>query len=599
MTQLVLAAVLAVAALLAMWRLRRARVAPWKKIALLALQPACAALLYFALAPPPRAGQAGTLVVASAGSDLRSLGAAPGDRVVTLPEAPALAEVERVPDLATALRRHPGTQRLRIVGAGLPARDRDAAAGWPLAYAPVAPVPGLAELSTPPPLVPGAGFAIGGRVVGLPQASVELLDPAGRRVDRASIGEDGRFVLDGSARATGDVLFEVRVLDAKGDPRDRARVPVSVAEAPALELWLIAGAPQPELKYLRRWAHDAGLSLQTQVAVGGGLQLGDAPRPLEAATLDGVDLLIVDERALAGLGRGQRAAVRDAVARGLGLLVRIGGPLDAGARAALAELGMPLRGEGGIAPVRLPGPADASLDAARRGAPAGPDPGRDDEASPLPALERRVFAPAAAGAVDALRAADGSAYAWWRTLGRGRIGVTTLVDSYRLVLEGHASAHAALWSELLSPLARPKAPALAVAAPGWRDERLALCGLGDAAVLQAPDGSAAPLLRDPATGDAACAGAWPRQAGLYRWQDGERAGRVLVRDPAEAPALHANGLRAATLGLVREGAPPRPAMAAPQPGPRWPWWLAFVAASALLWWLERSRLGRDRAGTAR
>ncbi|MFT4248665.1 MAG: hypothetical protein QM581_11680, partial [Pseudomonas sp.] len=92
---------------------------------------------------------------------------------------------------------------------------------------------------------------------------------------------------------------------------------------------------------------------------------------------------------------------------------------------------------------------------------------------------------------------------------------------------------------------------------------------------------------------AACAGAWPRQAGLYRWQDGERSGRLLVRDPAEAPALHANQQRAATLALVRDGDAPRQLRAAPQPGPRWPWWLAFVAAAALLWWLERRRLGQS------
>lgn len=133
MTGLPVVAIVALATLLALWRLRHARAAGWKKAALLALQPLCAALLYFALVPPPRAGQAGTLVVASAGSDAQALAAAAGERVVALPEAPALPDVERVPDLASALRRHPGTQRLRIVGDGLPARDRDAAAGWPLA----------------------------------------------------------------------------------------------------------------------------------------------------------------------------------------------------------------------------------------------------------------------------------------------------------------------------------------------------------------------------------------------------------------------------------------------------------------------------------
>lgn len=586
-------AVLVLATLLALWRLRRARIARWKKFALLLLQPLCALLLYFALVPPPRAGQAGTLVVASAGSDMRSLTAAAGDRVVALPEAPALPDVERVPDLGTALRRYPGTQRLRIVGAGLPARDRDAAAGWPLAYTPQSPTAGLADLSTPPPLAPGADFSIRGRVLDLPNANVELLDPAGRRVDRTPLREGGHFVLSGSARDVGDVLFEVRVLDAQGNARDSAPVPVSVAKIAPIKLWVLAGAPQPELKYLRRWAHDAGLSLQTQIAVGGGLQLGDAPRALDAATLDSFDLVLIDERALAGLTRDQHAALRAAVERGLGLLVRIAGAPDATARAALAELGMPLRGGADIVPTTLAGPSDPQSAAARQGPrSAAPGQAHESEAAPPPALERIALSPATDQAVALLHAADGSAYAWWRALGRGRIGVTTLADSYRQVLEGRPDQHAALWSSLLSPLARPKAPTTAIAAPGWRGERMTLCGLTADATLQAPDGSPVPLLLDPVSGDAACAGVWPRQAGMYRWQDSARIGHVLVRDPVDAPALHANAQRAATLALVRDGDAPHQARANPQPGPRWPWWLAFVITASLLWWLERSRVGR-------
>ncbi|QHG85755.1 MULTISPECIES: carboxypeptidase regulatory-like domain-containing protein [Xanthomonas] len=585
----VLVALLAIT-LLAWWRLRRARLPVWRKATLLALQPVCAALLYCALLPPAQPGTAGTLVVATAGAGAPALQAAAGDTVIALPEAPtALRAAERMPDLATALRRHPGTTGLRIVGAGLPARDRDAARGWPLRYAAPPPVPGLSALDTPALAAPGSDVTIQGRISGLRAARLELLDPAGRRVDLVAPGADGRFRLTGNVRAAGDSVFVVRVLGPEGRVRDQATLPVSVVESPPANLWILAGAPQPELKYLRRWAHDAGLQLHTQIATGGGMQLGDAPRPLDPTTLDRSDLLIVDERALAALSRTQRGALRAAVERGLGLLLRLGGPPDAAQLNAMAELGLPVRGDGAAAPMRVgaasvPTQPPTAADAGRP--PATP---ADTTAPAVPALERRALAPADADAVALQRAADGTPYAWWRALGRGRIGLIAVTDSYRLVLGARPALHAALWSQTLATLARAKPRAHAPLRTGWRDQRIAICALGTAARLQAPDGHTQPLLPAPDTGAAACAGLWPAQAGWYRWQDGQRRGALYIRTPTDAPALFANTQRHATLALVNTGAAPHAAHATPQPGPRWPWWLGFVLAATLLWWLERWR----------
>ena len=46
----------------------------------------------------------------------------------------AVAIAERVPDLATAIRRHRGTRDIVVVGEGLAARDRDAVRGFPLRF---------------------------------------------------------------------------------------------------------------------------------------------------------------------------------------------------------------------------------------------------------------------------------------------------------------------------------------------------------------------------------------------------------------------------------------------------------------------------------
>ncbi|MGO4780014.1 hypothetical protein AB4084_31535, partial [Lysobacter sp. 2RAB21] len=120
---------------------------------------------------------------------------------------------------------------------------------------------------------------------------------------------------------------------------EQVDVPVAIEARPAPKLLLLAGAPGPELKYLRRWAADAGLKPHTQISVGAGLQLGDAPLSLNAATLAGFDLLVLDERAWESLGETQRNAVIAAARGGLGVLLRVGGPLSPRTRAQLRELG--------------------------------------------------------------------------------------------------------------------------------------------------------------------------------------------------------------------------------------------------------------------
>jgi hypothetical protein len=65
-----------------------------------------------------------------------------------------------------------------------------------------------------------------------------------------------------------------------------------------------------------------------------------------------------------------------------------------------------------------------------------------------------------------------------------------------------------------------------------------------------------------------------------------------VRARDEAPGLKASALREGTLALVG-GRPVAGTMAQiPVPGPHWPYFLAWLLVTALLWALERSRLGR-------
>ncbi|KGM51371.1 hypothetical protein N792_11580 [Lysobacter concretionis Ko07 = DSM 16239] len=574
--------------------------------ALLTLQLAAGVLLYLTLLPPSRDTATGALTVLTAGADPQLWQPQPGDTVIALPEAPATAGAEYAPDLATALRQHPSASALRLVGDGLASRDRDAVLPAQVTFVPAAAPTGWAALVPPATSVPGATFAVHGRAQGVesPEAAhAELIDPAGAVVDRAGLADDGRVTLHGTARAAGRSGFRLRLLDAAQEVIDTVVVPLQTLDQPAPRVLIVAGAPGPELKYLRRWAVDTGLPVQAQASAGGGVSLGDKPVALTAARLAETDVLILDERSLATLGAGQRAAIRQALRDGLGVLVRSTGPMGNSARRTLRDWGLPVSGDNRRTPLRLPAEADAALLQARRGPPRPAVHGTSSireaatashTATP-PTLEQFALRPDQAHALlydERDRPVGG-----WRDIGRGRLALLPVTDSYQLVLVGRDDLHAELWSGVLATLARalpqPAAVRVTTAMP-WVGERVVLCGLPDAAEVRASDSDDTPvtLQIDPATGADRCAGYWPQRAGWHELRHGDTEQAFHVSDPADAPALHrqqtleATWLRIGNRGVIAAAAT---APSTPVPGPRWPWLLMFVLAAGLLWWVERWR----------
>lgn len=547
---------------------------------LIAAQPLLAALLYPVLLPLPRGGSGGELHVATAGTTAGQIPTGDAPHWVALPEAPALPNVTRVPDLATALRRAPGTTALIVHGTGLPARDREHLR-VPLRLR-LNPAPhGLVAVATPQPVAPGGLIVLDARLQGMPGGRVELLDPAGQVVDSAIADSAGRLRLRGLARAPGQVLFAARARDANGVERNRVDVPVLIAAVPPSRVLLLAGAPQPELKYLRRWASDAGLEVRSQIAVGPGVQLGEGAA-LDAASLDRLDLLVVDPRRLVALGNAQRQTLHAAVQRGLGVLVRTDGPLDGSTRTALAELGLAVSGGSTNSPVpaplRLSAPAQ-SIDPA----------GSAGDAPALAPLQRRDLQPQAADALIAARDDDGSALGWWRAQGRGRVGIGLIEDSFALVLAGRSDLHAELWAQLSGAVARPGALLPAPVQQGWSQQRMTLCDLSADAAVTDPSQARQPLLLEPNGNAPPCAGYWPASPGWHRLHSGTTQRWLYVRAPNDAPAMYAQQLRAATIALASGTTTAPIATPATQPGARWPWLLLWLGVAAALWWFERRR----------
>lgn len=593
---LLLAAAVAVAWVRLLLRQRRMPVARGRLVLLVLLQPACAGLLYLTLLPPALPTRAGTMTVLTAGTTPDLVAArASGATLVAMPEAPRLPDAGPMPDLATALRRHPDTARLQVLGHGLDPRDLDAARGRALDFEPPPLPPGLVRLDAPAGVAPGASFAVGGRVNALDGGRVRLLDPAGRVVDGAGLDGEGSFRLRGHARAPGLAMFTLQVSGADGREVESVAVPVSIAESAAPRVLLLSGAPSAEFRHLRRWAEDAALDLHVEVAVGRGVGLGDGPAPASAEGFGEYDLVMLDDRALGALGASRRTALARALDAGTGVLVRTGGALPASVRGHMAELGLAVGEDGGTEAVALPRVDDPELLRARLGpgsVDAPFDPALAGEAPPE--LTRRALRPRAGDQVPLSAAGADATFGWWRAQGRGRIGLWTLTDSYRLALAGRDDLHGAIWSAAVAALARPVAEAGPRFEAGARaGRRMAICGLGEArAEVVAPGGGTAAALVDPATGADRCAAYWPQSGGWHLLRTADDAWPFHVREDGDAPGLAAAALREATLRLAG-GSAGLPAVEAARTGTRrgasWPWFIAWLAVAGVLWWIERRR----------
>jgi hypothetical protein len=451
----------------------------------------------------------------------------------------------------------------------LPPRDIDAARALPVEFDAAPLADGIVDLFAPASVRAGSTFAIAGRVHGNAGGRVELRDPGGAVVAQAALADDGVFSLDARAKTPGQAAYSLRVLDRAGNGTEDLARPVAVLPGDALRVLVLAGAPDPDLKYLRRWATDAGVELASRIVLSDGVAMREGDGALDAAALANTDLVIVDERAWKDLDTAAKTVLSDATHHGLGLLLRVTGPLPDAVASEWQTLGFRVRAADIPETVSLASSSQATPD-------------------PAAVLSRRALLVESDDAAPLLRASDGTALALWRGVGEGRVAIWWLADSYRIALAGDASAFGTLWSRALATVARARGAAMPeVPADARVDLRSVVCGLDDGAYVETPDGSRADLVID--RGGRRCAGYWPAEAGWHTLVSNGRRASFDVLAASAAPALEAARNADATRALA--GASRADASTATRrvPAPRWPFFIAWLLAAAALWWLERSK----------
>lgn len=524
---------------------------------------AASAFLYFLLFPPLQQASGRSLAVITAGATPAQIAALPAQLPrVALPGAPVPADTAQAPDLATALRRLPDVSALQVVGDGLGAADRDAVRGRAVQFEASALPRGIVALEWPAPIRSGHSVELRGRVQQGADAQLALGEPGNPQPRLVRANAQGEFSFRILARQPATLRYQLQLLAAGGEAEQTLELPLQIEAGTPLRLLLWSGGPDPDLKYLQRWALDAGHTVQARTSLGRGLAQQRGAATLDAAALAETDVLVIDERAWAQLDKAARARVLAAVDDGLGLLLRLG--------SAPAALMAELRGLGlDLAPAEM----DTKLQL----------PHQADEA----ALQRLPLQAKPAAAALA-RAADGRELGVYRGRGLGRIGAWWLQGTQSLVTSGQDTLHDAVWAANLDALARPRQQREPeVPAWIWRGDRSVICADDAALSVAAEDGSRIALASQRRDDERWCAGYWPRRSGWQTLHAGEQQRRLLVRDPAEAPSLYRAQRQEQTRALAGPGS--AQSLQRAVPGARWPWFLAWLLPNAVLWWLQRRR----------
>ncbi len=542
-------------------------------------QALAGALLYLFLFPPHARETGGTLTILTPGiTNEQRASTRTGADVVALPGIAGTIDgrIERAPDLATALRRHPQTSRLRVVGNGLPSRDRPAARGVAIDLDAASLPDGIVELSLPEHVQVGNRWRANGRIKATTLANrvIELRDPTDAIAASVLTNAQGRFAIEGVASASGLLRYALSVRDDDGKSIDTIPLALDARIETPLRLLIAAAVPSPELKYLRRWATDAGQTVDSRIGLSEGIALRDAEKPLiNAASLAASDLLIVDERSWAKLDASTRRLVADAVDGGLGLLLRVTAPMASEELGAWSSLGVAMT------------PGDPAPPSALR------DDTRDD-ALALSHLPYRLGGNLAPLVVSR----DGDIVVGWRAQQRGRIGVVTLADSYRYVLAGSPDRHGSLWASITSTLARargepqPRLPSFARVG-----ERAVICGI-DGTGWQVDDPSAVQtrLLFDKSS--EGCAAYWPSTTGSHRLSRNDALATTEPKSASWSFDVLADGQAATLLAAQTQRATQNLATTSTSVAatsgrianiPRAVWLVAWLTVMTLLWWVER------------
>lgn len=348
-----------------------------------------------------------------------------------------VADTPTLSNLPALRQRLPHLQTLHVLGQGLPSADMDALRGLRLVAHTDFPALGFrsAAWSRQPEL--GQPWAVEGYFAGRSGPTWVSLHAAGVGRDSVRLPAGrGVFRLRFTPRAEGRALYRLVARQANGVVAQEP-VPLEVRPARPLRVLLLAAAPSFEIRFLKNYlaSHQHAVAVRTGVSRGvvqtESLNLPTPPglTRLTPTLLARFEVVVADAASLAGLASAETAA--------LGQSIRAG------------TCGLLLLAEAAGVPRSLPAGSAFQVQALPATA-AAPQP------LTWPEVPARLNAPLsavlrpAAGLLPLVTTGRQQVVAAHRRVGLGRVGVTTLTETFPWLLQGNAAAYDAYWSRLLT-----------------------------------------------------------------------------------------------------------------------------------------------------
>lgn len=196
--------------------------------------------------------------------------------------------------------------------------------------------PGLTNMSWEKQLVRGQLQRISGQLQNLDSNTnllqLQLLDPSGAIIDIARLRDREHFTFTFPAKAVGNWMYTLRLIDSNNDVLTEEPFAFHVAPPLNRHILLLQSAPSFETKQFKNWAadSDASITMLTQISQAKFIaQYSNLAVPVDnlisgaepIPQWGNYDMAIIDNRALLNLSAIQRKQLQATVERGLGLMI--------------------------------------------------------------------------------------------------------------------------------------------------------------------------------------------------------------------------------------------------------------------------------------
>lgn len=273
--------------------------------------------------------------------------------------------------------------------------------------------------------------------------NMALLSPGGT-VDSILVGagQTVSFSLSDQPKEAGQFIYRLLVKAPTGDTLHHEPIPVHVRPQHKLKVVIINNFPRFETKYLKNWLAAEGHQVAVRSIISKNKVKDEFVNQkaigfqLNTQLFQQIDLLILDAEYAQSLGAGTMAMLRQAIKdEGLGVLIQA----DESGRVPASLASFPL---GRVEREKT------TIDGSNLGIKG------NFELNQLPYLLQQKL-----GTLALVRNQQGQALVGYNVTGLGAVGISLIVESYQLLLDGNPKHYAAYWAHILSKLAKKQLPA--------------------------------------------------------------------------------------------------------------------------------------------